>query len=150
MFRELLRYVDPDDYKGADKKSGGGTYPNLLDAHPPFQIDGNFGGTAAVAEMLLQSDETEMRLLPALSSEWSEGSVSGLKACGNFEVSLHWSEQMLKDASIRSNSGKYCRVITNQPMELKGHGLRSVSVGNGFYVIEFETVKGRTYVLNLI
>ena len=106
IYQKLLTYVSPDKYKGPDRRRSGGTYPNLMDAHPPFQIDGNFGGTAGVCEMLMQSSmvngQWSIELLPALPEAWQEGSVSGLCARGGYEVSFAWKGGNVRQCDIKA------------------------------------------------
>lgn len=105
IYRKLLNYVSPDGYTGKDARRGGGTYPNLLDAHSPFQIDGNFGGCAGVAEMLMQSTPTSITLLPALPEQWADGSVSGICARGGFVVSMKWKNGSVTELTLTSRCG---------------------------------------------
>ena len=126
IYRKLLSYVSPDGYKGADARRGGGTYPNLLDAHSPFQIDGNFGGCAGVVEMLMQSDYTFMaskstqngwqphillELLPALPANWKDGSVSGIRARGGITVDMDWENSRVTSLTLTAQQA--CKVQLN-------------------------------------
>ncbi len=113
MYRRLLRFVTPDDYRGDDARRGGGTYPNLFDAHSPFQIDGNFGGTAGVAEMLLQSSSEKIVLLPALPKEWRDGRFSGLCARGGWVVDAEWRDGRVVYCRIKSRNGGHTVVRVN-------------------------------------
>lgn len=141
---------------GPEKRNGGGLYSNLLDACPPFQIDGNFGYAAGVAEMLMQSHAGYIQLLPALPDVWSEGSVSGLKSRGNFEIGMKWQQGNLSQATILSNSGNECRLRTATPVTVK-QGSKEIALslpvtsnGKQYFETVFATTTGTTYRVNTV
>ena len=134
IYRKLLSYVSPDGYRGPDARRGGGTYPNLLDAHSPFQIDGNFGGCAGVIEMLMQSEYqipdwsssrlpiTSIELLPALPDNWKDGEVSGLRARGGITVGMTWQDGNVKKVSLTAQQPCVVTLLMNgerKKVELK-------------------------------
>lgn len=153
---------------------GGGTYPNLFCAHPPFQIDGNFGATAGIAEMLVQSHAGEIHLLPALPQAWHTGKVKGLKARGGFEIDMEWAQGKLTKAVIHSKHGGHCRVRTNEKMSVQNTNVQTqtgvnpnplfsfidagkpimqnatksnITPVNQGFVLDFETEKKKQYLL---
>nr|WP_304226962.1 glycoside hydrolase family 95 protein [Phocaeicola plebeius] len=143
---------------GCNNKGGGGLYRSMLVAHPPFQIDGNLGYTAGIAEMLLQSHAGYLYLLPALPDVWKSGRVSGLKARGNFEVDIEWGGGKLKSAVVYSFSGKECVIRSSSPMMVKNNGIvcdvDNVKIVNDdkvqCYEVKFVTNKGNFYFIEPI
>jgi alpha-L-fucosidase 2 len=105
MFKKLL---SPADVTSGKEK--GGVYHNLFDAHPPFQIDGNFGGAAGLAEMLLQSQGNDIELLPALPSALAQGDIKGICARGGFELNFNWQNGKLQSVEVLSKTGGVCRL----------------------------------------
>jgi alpha-L-fucosidase 2 len=138
LIKDQLRLVAIPKKGRSIFSEGGGTYPNMFDAHPPFQIDGNFGCTAGIAEMLLQSQDGFIFVLPALPDAWKNGSVSGLKARGRFIVSIEWKNGEVSKVKIKSLLGGNCRIRAYNRLTSDGNFDLEEAKGknpNPFYVV---------------
>jgi alpha-L-fucosidase 2 len=143
------RLLDGDhSYKMYQELLKTSTLNNLFDTHPPFQIDGNFGATAGITEMFLQSHLNQIQLLPSLPKAWKKGSVKGLVARGNFVVDINWSDNNLKQANILARAGGLCKLRTKVPVTVQNVKATTTPVAfNGAtdYITSFNTVAGKSY-----
>ncbi|GLX71257.1 glycoside hydrolase family 95 protein [Paenibacillus glycanilyticus] len=142
LIANLLTLVDAGE---TNYHQGGGVYANLFDAHPPFQIDGNFAATSGIAELLLQSHQNVIHLLPALPDAWPSGHVKGLRARGNYEVSIQWEEGKVLNSTIVAGAGGLCKVRANAPLSVESEDGEVIAEQNQDGTIAFETVPGGRY-----
>ena len=136
LITDQLTLVDPV------LSNAGGTYPNFFDAHPPFQIDGNFGCTSGITEMLLQSHDGAIHFLPAMPDGWKTGDISGLRTYGGFEVSFEWDNGQIEKINIKSNLGGNCRIRVPNEVALKDSLLKAATGANPnpfFAIAEIKT-----------
>lgn len=173
LIKDQLTLVDPK----TNWSEEGGTYPNMFDAHPPFQIDGNFGCTSGITEMLLQTQNGFIDILPALPDDWKSGEITGLRTYGGFEVSIKWDNNQIQEIIIKSHLGGNCRINVRNVMELVSNSILKIANGdnpNPFfktptiakpiiaegtllnvlelkpsYTYDFETEAGKTYKLKI-
>ncbi len=146
LYRDLLRITKENGY---DYNEGGGLYANMFDAHPPFQIDGNFGGASGLIEMLLQSQDGNVHLLPALPDAWASGSFKGLVARGNFVIDLSWDHKKIEHATVYARNGGVCRILSNSPLMIEKTKTVAVKKSNGYELV-FNTHKNSYYQLTSI
>ena len=139
LIKDQIKLVGGLDSGHRNFSGGGGTYPNMFDAHPPFQIDGNFGFTAGIAEMLMQSDDGAIFILPALPDVWKNGSIKGLRTRGGFDIeSLEWKDGEISKLVIKSNLGGNCRIRSYTKLRIEGTTSLKLAKGenqNPFYQI---------------
>ncbi|MDB4924117.1 glycoside hydrolase family 95 protein [Mucilaginibacter sp.] len=139
-FKLIQNQLTPTGKNKGSANSGGGTYPNLFDAHPPFQIDGNFGCAAGITEMLMQSADGALNLLPAMPDAWQDGAISGLRARGGFEiVSMKWKGGKLSEVKIKSTVGGNCRLRVSNSIKLQGGVLKTAEGANPNFFYKNET-----------
>jgi alpha-L-fucosidase 2 len=148
-YQLLKNLLHPTENHMLNMSDAGGTYPNMFCAHPPFQIDGNFGGTAGIAEMLLQSQNGYIELLPALPKVWKDGEVKGLVARGGFVVDIKWKNSIPQKVVIKANVKNKCIVRSAFALKVDGLTEKSMELG-GSYVLEFNAEQGNVYELSPI